>query len=207
MVFINIYIKSENTLCSNDTNNLHILIDNDKTVSNFFNILIKEDAMAKYNAYMFNNKCLGYEIPMNKCLYEIFGTSLSITLKEVSFIVPMNPLKRVNWLILMHQKNLFDIINLNDDELINKQSIGTWHSWGKLPNNIPENMDNHPENLVVIIERNQKWAYNKHQLRELLEVSKTETVLLPHNTTRHDKIKLITDLDNVFGEKLPIIKL
>ena len=207
MVFINIYIKSENTLESSISQKNHIIIDNNNTVDDYFKILIEEDDMAKYNTYMFNNKCLGYEIPMNKCLYEIFGTSLSIELKEVSFTMPMNPFKRVNWLRILYQKNLFDIVNLNDDELINKQSIGTWHTWGKLPNTLPENMDNHPNNLVVLIDYNQKWAYNKFQLQELLESSKTTTIKLPHTSIRHRKDYLIEELEDVINKSLPIIKI
>lgn len=207
MVFINIYIKSENTLESSISQKNHIIIDNNNTVDDYFKILIEEDDMAKYNTYMFNNKCLGYEIPMNKCLYEIFGTSLSIELKEVSFTMPMNPFKRVNWLRILYQKNLFDIVNLNDDELINKQSIGTWHTWGKLPNTLPENMDNHPNNLVVLIDYNQKWAYNKYQLQELIDSSKTDTLMLPHTNIRHDKLKLKNELEKSMTEILPIIKI
>jgi hypothetical protein len=207
MVFINIYIKSENNLESKISQKNHIIIDNNNTVADYFKILTEEDDMAKYNTYMYDNKCLGYEIPMHKCLYELFGTTLSIELKEVSFTMPMNPFKRVQWLRVLHKKNLFDIVNLNEDELINKQSIGTWHTWGKLPNNLPENMDNHPNNLVILVDYNQKWAYNKYQLQELIEVSKTETIILPHTSVRHNKLKLTRDLDKVMNEILPIIKI
>ena len=90
---------------------------------------------------------------------------------------------------------------------INKQSIGTWRTWGKLPNNIPPNMDNHPENLVILIDFNQKWAYNKFQLQELLESSKTTTIKLPHTSIRHRKDYLIEELEDVMNKSLPIIKI
>ena len=73
-------------------------------------------------------------------------------------------------------KNLFDIVNLNDDELINKQSIGTEMVRVKLPNNLEPKMDNHPENLVILVDYSQKWAYNKYQLQDLIESSRTNTV-------------------------------
>jgi len=207
MVFITIFIKSNSHLQPSETYKSRIVIDNNKTVSNYFKILTESDDMAKYNTYMYNNQCLGYEIPMTKNLYEIFGTKLSIQVQEVSFTIPMNPFKRVNLLMELHKKNLFDIINLNDDEPINKQSIGTWRTWGKLPNNIPPNMDNHPENLVILIDFNQKWAYNKFQLQELLESSKTTTIKLPHTSIRHHKDNLVNELENVINKSLPIIKI
>ena len=207
MVFITIFIKSDNHLQPSETYKNRIVIDNNRTVSHYFKMLTETDDMAKYNTYMYNNQCLGYEIPMTKHLYEIFGTKLSIEIKEVSFTIPMNPFKRVNWLMELHKKNLFDIINLNDDEPINKQSIGTWHTWGKLPNNMPPNMDNHPENLVIILDYNQKWAYNKFQLQELIEESKTTTIRLPHTSIRHRKDFLLQELEAVFNKTLPIIKI
>ena len=53
---------------------------------------------------MYDNQCLGYEIPMNRQLFQIFGTKIKIELKELSFTVPMNPFKRVNWLLELHEK-------------------------------------------------------------------------------------------------------
>ena len=207
MVFITIFIKSSNHLQPSESYKNRLVIDNNKTVHEYFKLLVQTDDMAKYNTYMYDNQCLGFEIPMNRQLFQIFGTKIKIELKELSFTVPMNPFKRVNWLLELHEKNLFDIVNLNDDELINKQSIGTWRSWGKLPNNLEPKMDNHPENLVILLDYNQKWAYNKYQLQELIESSRTNTVLLPHTSIRHMKDYLIQELELVMNDTLPIIKI
>tara|TARA_B100000963_G_C22635713_1_gene677502 strand:- start:2132 stop:2758 length:627 start_codon:yes stop_codon:yes gene_type:complete len=207
MVFINLFIKSNNQLQPSETYKSHVVIDNNRTIYDYFKILIDTDDMAKYCTYMYNNKCLGYEIPITDNLYTIFGTKLSVELKEVSFTIPMNPFKRVNWLMKLHDRNLFDIINLNEDEPINKKSIGTWRSWGKLPHNIEKNVDNHPENLVIIEDFNQKWAYNKYQLLSLIESSKNTTILLPHTSLRHNRKFISESLENVIENELPIIKI
>ena len=68
-------------------------------------------------------------------------------------------------------------------------------------------MDNHPENLVIILDYNQKWAYNKFQLQELIEKSKTTTIRLPHTSIRHRKDFLLQELEAVFNKTLPIIKI
>ena len=107
MVFINIRIKSSSQLQPSETYKSEITIDNTKTVYDYFKILVDRDDMSKYNTYMYKNKCIGYQIPMHENLYKIFGTDITVTINEVSFTVPMNPFKRVNWLILLYEKELF----------------------------------------------------------------------------------------------------
>ena len=155
---------------------------------------------------MYDNKCLGYDIPITYKICSIFGLALSVILREVAFTIPMNPFKRVNWIMILHERNLFDIINLEGDDPINKASIGTWHTWGKVPHLLNKNMDNHPDNLVIIYDASIKIAYNKFQLRELINVTSGDTIMIPHSSKRIRKSVLIEQL-NMFDGVLPLISI
>lgn len=204
MVFIAILIKADNIIQKDDKCSRKIVIDNQKTVYDYLQLLVKKFEMAQYNAYMFENKCLGYDIPITSQLCSIFGTSLNVHIKEVSFTVPNNPFKHINWILMLFKKNLFDIINLEGDDPINKQSIGTWHTWGKLPHLLDKDMDNHPLNLVIVKDNLLKIAYNKHKLKEFICNCNKKNIVMPHNSKKIPKELLVDQLQH-FDKILPII--
>ncbi len=206
MVYIAILVDSNNHIQSDDKCVKKVIIDNQQTVYDYMKILTNRYDISKYNAYMYNNKCLGYDIPITYKICSIFGLALSVVLREVAFTVPMNPFKHVNWIMILHERNLFDIINLEGDDPINKESIGTWHTWGKVPHLLDKNMDNHPDNLVIIYDAPIKIAYNKFQLRELINVTSGDTIMIPHSSKRIRKSVLIEQL-NMFDGVLPLISI
>jgi len=204
MVFIAILINQDSPIQTDDMCPKKIIIDNHKTVYDYLKLLTNTYEMSQYNTYMYNNRCLGYDIPVTSSLCSIFGLALNVSIKEVSFTVPNNPFKHVNWIMMLHEKNLFDIVNLEGNDPINKQSIGTWHTWGKVPHLLDKNMDNHPLNLVIINDSSLKIAYNKYQLRELIDNINGTTMIMPHSSKKIYKRILVDELHR-FNQILPII--
>jgi hypothetical protein len=197
-----ITIKSSNHIQPSNTYINPIQIEHDKTIGDYFSLLIKNHNLSTINAYTFNNKYIGYDYSLTTPIKKVFKSILRPIIHEIPFTVPINPFKRVNWIMTLYSKNLFDVVNLNGVDPINRASIGTWHKWGTIKKDALYN--NHPDNLVIIKHLNNKYAYNKHCLLNLIKTTKTNSITMPHNNININK-SFIVDKLHVFREILPII--
>jgi len=202
MVSYIITVKSSNQIQPSNTYINPIQIEYDKSIGDYLSLLIKQNNLASINAYTFNNKFIGYDYPVTTTIKNIFTSILRPVIHEIPFTVPINPFKRVNWIMILYSKNLFDVVNLNGVDPINQASIGTWHKWGTIKKDTLYN--NHPENLVIIKHLDNKYAYNKKCLLKLIKDTNDDIITMPHNNININKSAIIDKL-HVFKEVLPII--
>ena len=205
MTTYHIRIKTTSQIQPSTTYIDSIAIDGTKTIYDYLKFLICKNELAKWNTYTYKNKSLGYDYPITMKIYSLFKDNRSPILQELSFLVPTNPFKRVRWILYLYENDLFDIENLDGQEPINNHSIGTWHGWGKVPHKIDKNIDNSPNHLVIIKQYNKKYAYNKHQLKKLID-SSNEFITIPHNGEKITK-DIINSHMHLFSNTMPIIDL
>lgn len=205
MNIYNIKVLTKNYIQSDVRYIDNVTLSGSNTIYDYFKFLVIKNELAKWNTYTYNNKCLGYDYPLKTKISSLFWNDNEPVVKELSFIVPMNPFKRVNWILALNNRNIFDIVNLDGIDPLNKFSIGTWHGWGKLSNKLDKKNDNCPSNLIIIRHFKRNYAYNKFKLLDYINKSPNK-LILPHNDVVVNKSILKNKL-HLFRETLAIINI
>ena len=206
MTVYNVSIYSSQQIQPSTTYICPITIEYNKTVYDYLKKLLEKNPLAQWCSYVYNNKSLGFDHSPNLNIFKLFGSNLSPIVHELPIINPVNPFKRLYWVIYIYENKLSNIENLDGEEPINRNSIGTWNTWGKLDNKINKEDDNRPDYLVILEQSKHKYAYNKFQLRKLIKKS-NKTVTVPHNNTVIDTCVLKNQLEKCFHHIMPIINI